>query len=143
MTEAENAILRRIESVSRDALSGQGVILAELQSFRREMDEEKTIRKDHSEHNREDFLRVVALIESERSNNNRRFTDQTDDRQRQFNEQNVKVDGISAVVNDLKGKIATAQGAGWAIVGILGSGVLFVVGTIVAWIQGLIHIKIG
>lgn len=136
MTEVETSILRRIEI-------GQGDVLAELRSFRRELDEEKTIRKDHSQHNREDFQRILDLFEAERANNDKRFTDQTEDRQRHLNEQDLKIDKITKSVSALEKDNTRAKDVGWAVVAILGGGFTLVIGTIWANLQGLIHFKIG
>jgi hypothetical protein len=141
MTESENSNLRRIESSLREVLSGNGAILAEMQGFRREIDEEKTIRKDHSEHNRVDFQRILDLFEAERAANDKRFDDQTKDRQMHLGEQDVKIDAIKATVDILSGDISMAKGAGWAVVGLLGTGFLYVVSVIVDYIR--IHFKFG
>lgn len=136
MTDAENSILRRIEIA-------QGELLAELRSFRRELDEAKANHVLHETDNREDFATIRISIESFRTAIDQRFLDQTADRQRHLGEQDVKIDTIEADVGTLKTDNARAKGAGWAIIGILGALVTFIGGSVIAALQGMIHIKIG
>ena len=121
----------------------QGEALAEFKYFRRELDEAKSNHTIHETENREDFATIRKSIESFRAAVDTRLTDQTEDRQRHLGEQDVKIDLIETDIGLLKKDSAYAKGAGWAVISILGSLVLFIGGSIIAAIEGVIHIKIG
>ena len=130
------AALQRIEN-------GLGESRAEFSNYRRELDEQRASHLVHENDNREDFVRIGDAIDRFRNAIDKRLTDQTADRQRHLGEQDVKIDIIKANVGKLSGDIAMAKGAGWAVVGLLGSGVLMVITTIIEYLRGIIHIKIG
>jgi hypothetical protein len=110
-------------------------ILTEIKGFRREMDEMKARRVAHDEENRKDFIGCHARLSKLRGDMDERFTDQTQDRQRHLEEQDVKLDSLLRDRN-------FARGAGWVIIGIIAF-----LGAIVTHIGDAVlaalHIKIG
>jgi hypothetical protein len=134
-----NGIHQVLERIERS----QGEARVEFKNLRRELDEAKANHVVHETDNRDDFVRLADSISQFRSAVDKRLTDQTADRQRHLGEQDIKIDAIKADVGKLSSDISLAKGAGWAVVGLLGSGFLLVVGTIVEYLRGIIHIKLG
>jgi hypothetical protein len=128
MGEIQSA-LRRVEGML-------GEMLAEQRNNQRQADEAKAHHIKHEEENRQDFALVYEKMDS-------RFTDQTEDRQRHMNEQDVRLVAIAKDVGKLQNDNARAKGVGGAIIGILSAVVLFIGGAVLAAVEGVIHIKIG
>ena len=128
--------ISEVQSTLQLIRSDLGEIKAELRSNRREMDSAQKIQESHALANREDFLRVWKFLETDRKEIDKRFTDQTEDRQRHMGEQDIKLDGL----------IRDRARAGWVILGIVGfiGTILSHIGSAV-WssIESMIHIKIG
>lgn len=111
--------LGRLEGVSDQ-------ILAELRSLRVEFG-------DHKNEDQKNFSAVRALVYDQRRDISGKLEAQDATRERHLSEQDLKLD-------KLKQDSDRAKGAGWAILGLLGSLATFVGGAVLAVVEGWIKV---